>query len=181
MATITLIQPLKLSQQGSRRITGQATGNAYVVLPNGVVTVDTRDAPQLQAHGWVDAYPGSGGGSAPTSGVATIDFGAFPGTPTATATVVAADAGDPNAVLDAWIVAIATADHTADEHAVDPPLVSAQADGLGNIIITGEPSGRDLFVPPGVGPGQAGLSQMPLGQIQLMPVGKYSVGWAFSP
>lgn len=181
MTTVTL-QKLRPFQEGqSSSFSGAVTANSYVIDALGRVTVDVLDAAFLIPHGWSYLVPGSGGGTIATSGVGTIDFGAFPGAPSATATVVAANAADPNAVLDVWIAQVATVDHSADEHAADPPLVSAVSDGAGNIIITGQPSGRDLFVPPGTPPGNLSGSQAPIGQTQLMPVGKWSVAWAFSP
>lgn len=183
MATVTL-QRIRSNTEGgghSQLASGPVTGKQYLIDQLGRVTVDVLDAPFFVVKGWSYYQLGGGGGTAATSGIATLDFGAFPGSPSATTTVVAVDASDPNAILDAWIAQVATVDHSADEHAADPPLVSAVADGAGNIIITGQPSGRDLFVPPGTPPGNLAGSQAPIGQTQLMPVGKWSVAWAFSP
>lgn len=177
MATVTVQRPHSLETTSARRIVGRVTSSAYTVNALGQATVDTQDAAHLYTAGWTPAFEGSG---LPSSGVAVIDFGAFPGSPFASTTVVAIDASDPNAILDAWVTQVATVDHSADEHAADPPLVSAVADGAGNIIIIGQPSGRDLFVPPGTPPAGAS-SQAPIGQTQLTPVGKWSVAWAFSP
>lgn len=183
MATVTL-QRLK-GYAGAAGFSefagGPVTGNSYVIDALGRVTVDVLDAPFFIVKGWCYYEYGAGGSTSPTSGVAVIDFGAFSGSPSASTTIVAGDANDPNAVLDAWIVQVATVDHSADEHNADPPLVGIVADGNGNIIITGQPSGRDLFVQPGVAPGNIAGSQAPVGQTQLMPVGKWSVAWAFSP
>lgn len=176
MPTIQLQRFRPFQETQSKAVTGPVTGTLYIVDPLGRVSVDTADSPYFIADGYSLAAPIG----AATSGIATLDFGPFPGSPSASVTIPAVDAADPNAVLDAWIVQVATVDHSADEHAVDPPMVSAVADGNGNIIITGGPSGRDLFVPPGT-PYGAASSQQPIGQIQLMPVGKWSVGWAFSP
>lgn len=180
MATVLLQHPIVPSLTYARRINGIVTGNAYNVNSIGQVIVDTRDAPQFLSKGYIDVLGGGGSGGA-TSGVATLDFGVFPGSPSATTTVVAVDASDPSAVLDAWITQVATVDHSADEHAADPPMVAIVADGAGNIIITGQPSGRDMIVQPGVATGHVNTSQAPIGQTQLMPVGKWSVAWAFSP
>lgn len=179
MATVT-IQKISHGVEVAlgKRIVGRVTGNAYTVNALGQATVDTQDAAHMYTAGWVPAFGGVG---LANSGVTTIDFGAFPGSPSATTTIVAGDAADPNAILDVWVAQVATADHSADEHAADPPLVSAVADGLGNIIIVGQPSGRDLFVQPGTPPGNLAGSQAPIGQTQLCPVGKWSVAWAFSP
>ena len=177
MATITLTHPRRLSGNEARRIVGAVTGNAYFVNSVGNATVDVLDSPPLQANGWIPAFGGSG---LPTSGVATIDFGAFPGNVTAQVTVAAVDASDPNTEIDAWIIPVATADHTADEHIADPPRVIAAISG-GNIVISGFASGRDLPVPPRTPFGNAAGSQMPIAQQQLTPSGKWSVALAFSP
>lgn len=59
----------------------------------------------------------------------TINFGAWPGSDEATLTII----GQANIVatseIRVWVPAIATADHSADEHAMDPPAVTA-----GNIV-----------------------------------------------
>ena len=158
---------------------GAVTNKLYLVDPLGRVVVDTRDAAYLLPKGWayarLDDMP-----SSPTAGVATINFGAFPGAASAQTTIAASDIDDPNAVIDAWIVPIATADHTADEHSADPPLVSAQVSG-GNLVINAFPSGRDKPIPSGTAFGQTATSQMPVGEQQPTPYGAWSVAWAFSP
>ena len=179
MATITLQHPDRVSSVQQRRFFGRVTGNAYSISPIGQATVDTRDSAQLLCEGWIQVL---GSGSLPASGVATLDFGAFPGSASPALVVAAADVADPNAVLDAWIIPVATVDHTADEHAADPPRVIATNTTPGtSITIYGFPSGRDLPVPPGTPFGNTANSQMPVAQQQLMPVGKWSVAWAFSP
>lgn len=63
------------------------------------------------------------------AGQTTVNFGVAPGAAD-TSTVIT---GQPNIVagssVDAWIIASPTADHSADEHWADPPLIIA-----GNII-----------------------------------------------
>jgi hypothetical protein len=54
-----------------------------------------------------------------TTGVATVDFGAFPGSSDAT-TVVTGQAGIlGTSYAEAWLTPIATADHSEDEHMVE--------------------------------------------------------------
>ena len=61
----------------------------------------------------------------PGTGTATIDFGAFPGV-TDVALAITGQAGITGASLvEAWIFPANTADHSADEHWVDPPEVFA--------------------------------------------------------
>lgn len=178
--TITLQRIPQAAGPAQRTIVGPVTGTVYVVGPLGTVTVDTTDQPYLVAQGYT---PVLGAGSSANSGVATLDFGAFPGSPMASVTVSLQDINDPNAELDVWVIPVATVDHTADEHVADPPRVIATNTNPvtgGSFTIYGLPSGRDLAVPPGTPFGGAS-SQMPIAQQQLMPVGKFSVAWAFSP
>ena len=62
-------------------------------------------------------------------GTTTIDFGAFPGSTDATATVTGQATILAGSLAEAWISPVATSDHTADEHWVDPPEVYA-----GNVV-----------------------------------------------
>ena len=61
-------------------------------------------------------------------GTTTVNFGAFPGKQDTTASVAAANIAAGSNV-NAWLVATATADHSVDEHWVDPPIITA-----GNIV-----------------------------------------------
>jgi len=58
-----------------------------------------------------------------------IDFGAFPGSPDTSLTITGLPGILATSTIDGWIVAKDTVDHSADEHWVDPPLVTA-----GNIV-----------------------------------------------
>lgn len=179
MATVALQRIKVLPDIGMQhQLTGPVTGQLYIVDPLGRVVVSTLDSPYLLVKGWSYARLDDLAGS-PTAGVATINFGAFPGAPSAQLTIAASDVDDPNAVIDAWIVPIATADHSADEHSADPPLVSAQVVGV-TLVINAFASGRDKPVPAGTPFGQTTTSQMPIGEQQPMPYGAWSVGWAFA-
>lgn len=59
------------------------------------------------------------------TGTTTIDFGAFPGSMYATVAITGQGAILAGSLVEAWIRPVATADHTADEHLVDPPRVVA--------------------------------------------------------
>lgn len=72
---------------------------------------------------------GGGGGGTVNAGSTTINFGAFPGGSDATATVTGQVGIVSGSVLQAWLVAQATADHTADEHRVETIAVTC-----GNIV-----------------------------------------------
>ncbi len=112
---------------------------------------------------------------------ATVDFGRFPGSPSAR-TEIELPAGDydPNAILDVWIAPVDTPDHTADEHAADPPQVSAKVID-GKIVIQAFPSGRDKPIPDGTPFGNTANSQRPIGNQQPMPYGVWTVGWSLGP
>ena len=58
-----------------------------------------------------------------------INFGAFPGTTDTTLVVQGQDNIVATSVVEAWIEAIATVDHSVDEHWADPPRIS-----VGNIV-----------------------------------------------
>lgn len=70
------------------------------------------------------AAAGSGGYY---TGTAEIDFGAFPGSPHATAVIVGQAGIVAGSTVEAWVFAKATADHSEDEHLVDPPRVAVSA------------------------------------------------------
>ena len=62
-------------------------------------------------------------------GTATLNFGTFPGGTDATVTVTGQTSILSTSLVEAWISPVATTDHTADEHWVDPPEVYA-----GNVV-----------------------------------------------
>ena len=62
-------------------------------------------------------------------GTATVNFGAFPGTGDASIAVTGQAGILAGSLVEAWIMPTATADHSVDEHWVDPPRVVA-----GNIV-----------------------------------------------
>jgi len=73
----------------------------------------------------------SGGGSSPTLGEATIDFGAFPGKSDTFVNVVGQSAIVSGSKVTAWLAPKATADHTVDEHLMETIRIMA-----GNIVPT---------------------------------------------
>ena len=166
MTTQSLQRTRPFSENNSQTVTGSVTGNLYIANQLGIVVVDVLDAPGLIAMGWA-ATPWASEGP-PTAGLVTLNFGAFPGSASATVTFAAPTPADANSQLNAWVTPVATADHSADEHIVDPPRVVASLDGLGNVVITGVsniPNALDR-INPGPDP---------------MPYGAWSVSWAFSP
>jgi hypothetical protein len=132
------------------------SGTVYVVNSLGQATVSDADAPYLVADGWAPVVPGSG------VNYATVNFGAFPGSNFASVTIPDAIAGtDTNALIDVRVVPVATVDHTADEHSIDGPIVSAYGDGNGNIIINAYPNNNVPNVD------------------SMMPWGKWTVAWSY--
>lgn len=152
--TVALQHPNEPVGRGARTVTGPSTGNLYQADGLGRMLVADADAPYFRALGWLPVLPGSG------TSVVTVDFGAFPGSLVATTTVPDVSR-DATALVDAYVVPIATADHSADEHAVDAPIVSAQSDGAGNIVITAIPNNNVLPID------------------AMMPWGKWSVAWNY--
>lgn len=66
------------------------------------------------------------------TGTATIDFGAFPGkSDTSIAISDAAVSDFPTSKAEAWLVPLATADHTADEHMLETIAVFAGPPAVG--------------------------------------------------
>lgn len=62
-----------------------------------------------------------------TTGTAIVDFGAFPGAAYATVDVTGQTGILSGSLVEAEIYVSASADHTADEHAIDPPRIQAGA------------------------------------------------------
>jgi hypothetical protein len=57
-------------------------------------------------------------------GTTTINFGAFPGTTDVTLAIADANI-QASSIVEAWIMPAATADHSIDEHWLDPPKILA--------------------------------------------------------
>jgi hypothetical protein len=70
-------------------------------------------------------------------GSTTVDLGVYPGTGTVKKAVADAAVG-ATSLAEAWIIPVATADHTADEHTLENLMVTAEAvNGVGiNIYVT---------------------------------------------
>ena len=79
MATITLQRLQHAGITQARSIIGDSTGTIYQQDAVGRVTVAVADAGALLAQGYAVYTMGAGGGTAPSSGVAVIDFGVLPG------------------------------------------------------------------------------------------------------
>ena len=59
------------------------------------------------------------------TGTATIDFGAFPGAADTSLAITGQAAIASGSLVEAWIRPVASADHSADEHMVEPMNVFA--------------------------------------------------------
>lgn len=90
------------------------------------------------------------------TGTATLDFTAFPGKTDTTLAVTGQASIVAGTLVEAWLRPIATADHSADEHMVEPPRVFA-----GNIVAG---TGFTIY----------GFSQEP-GRLY----GTYTIAWAW--
>lgn len=60
---------------------------------------------------------------------ATINFGTYPGTSDTSLVITGQTTIASGSLVEAWIFPVATTDHSADEHWVDPPWVCA-----GNVV-----------------------------------------------
>lgn len=93
---------------------------------------------------------------ASNNGNAIVDFGAFPGGTDTSITITGLTSIVATSVVDAWVIAKDSADHSADEHWVDPPVVTA-----GNIV-------------PNVG-----FTIYAITRDNKFDYGKWNVGWQF--
>jgi hypothetical protein len=63
------------------------------------------------------------------SGKTTVDFGAFPGALDVAKAITGQAGIVAGSLVEAWLIPEATADHSADEHLIDGPAITA-----GNIV-----------------------------------------------
>lgn len=75
-------------------------------------------------------------------GTASLDFGAVPGSHSATLDVSGQTGFVATSLAEAWIVPKATVDHSADEHRVEELRVDAVYQADGTIRIYGEHNGQ---------------------------------------
>lgn len=108
-------------------------------------------------------------------GSVTLDFGAFPGQPMASIAVTGQTGIGTGSLVEVWIAPLDTSDHTAEEHIVDPPQVSA-----------GPPVAGAGFTIYGLTtPNLVPLQDRPaIGQVgnvgSLMIWGKWNVAWVWN-
>lgn len=104
-----------------------------------------------------------------SQGTATLDFGAFPGKTDATVTVTGQTGILGTNLVEAWIFPTATANHSADEHWVDPPEVYA-----GNIVAG---TGFTIY---GVIKKRAEIGPSTRAVDMPMIYGQWTVGWVWN-
>lgn len=98
------------------------TGTALLTTPvAGVVEATSTGLYYTLGSGSRVNLTSGGGGGSVNSGSTTIDFGTFPGSTDASVVVTGQSGIVAGSVVTAWPNAIATADHSAMEHIVDPP------------------------------------------------------------
>lgn len=85
----------------------------------------------------------------PGNGTATINFGAFPGSPETEVDVAGQSGLISTSRIEAWVQPIATADHSADEHIVERLRVIGFYKVDGTLTIRGfdnaSPAWKDPF------------------------------------
>jgi hypothetical protein len=92
-------------------------------------------------------------------GTTTIDFGAFPGASDASVAVTGQTGILSGSLVEAWIRLEASADHTADEHLVEPIEIQA-----GNIVAG---TGFTIY----------GINRTPVGDTTVYGVWKVNWVW----
>lgn len=115
-----------------------------------------------------------------TQGTTTVNFGAFPGQSDTFVNITGQTGITANSLVEAWLLPAATADHSADEHQVDPPdiLAGNLVAGTGFTIYATARAG--IPVPDGntrilsAGQGQDN------GRAAPMPYGQWTVAWVWN-
>jgi hypothetical protein len=108
-------------------------------------------------------------------GTTTVDFGAFPGKSDTSVAVTGQAAIVSGSLVEAWIRLVATADHSADEHMVEPIRVLA-----GNIV-----AGTGFTIYALYAPLEFGVDAVD-GQFRLIPrqggraYGLWTVAWVWN-
>ena len=96
------------------------------VIPIANLATGTPDGTKFVRDDGTLASPGAPSGGA---GTTTLDFGASPGTAMASVDVTGLGTIGAGSRVQAWVVATATADHSADEHVAESLKIVA-----GNVV-----------------------------------------------
>lgn len=127
----------------------------------------------------------------PGKGVIEIDFGAFPGQSDVSVLVPETGVSDhPTSLAEVWLVAVATADHTADEHIMESiqaragPCVAgvgfmAYAFNISQIHAGLVPGGEGRAATATVG-AQSNDGMPRIGGLGTRIWGKWTLAWAWS-
>lgn len=116
----------------------------------------------------------------PASGTALVDFGAFPGACDASVGVTGQSGITTASLVEAWLIPVATADNTADEHIMPgAPRVIAGAiiDGVGFTVYANASPGVPIARVQ-VGRGRDNYS--PTDRLEPLPTGQWSVAWVWN-
>lgn len=118
-------------------------------------------------------------------GTGSINFGAFPGASDATLVITGQTGIGAGSLVEAWILPAATADHSSDEHVVNPPrIVAGNIVGGTGFTIYGLNDDRvtGTEAPPGAandgGIGGAGFANSVIGNNATY--GLWAVAWVWS-
>ena len=156
----------------SRRTIIQSAG----VQQGAASTLNATGSLTASVAGGVATLNATGGGAGSTvSGQAVVDFGAFPGSSDASVAVAAAGVAS-GSIVTVSLAAVATADHSADEHWLDGPTVlpGAPTAGVGFTIYAAAP--KPQITPDGLRArawpnSDAGNSRL---------YGKWTVNWSYT-
>lgn len=113
-------------------------------------------------------------------GSTTINFGAWPGALDATAVITGQTSITGTSLVEAWLMPVATSDHSADEHIYDPPMIMA-----GNVVagtgftIYGIARQPPFIASDGVNGGKGPLREYP-SQNEVRPYGEWTVAWVWN-
>jgi hypothetical protein len=109
-----------------------AAGTAGVQGPQGPVFFfepEPGEDGMIGPRGPTGPQGPAGAGGSGAAGLTTINFGAFPGASDASVTITGQAGIVAGSVVDAWLVALDTVDHLADEHWLESIRITA-----GNIV-----------------------------------------------
>ncbi|HSW91836.1 MAG TPA: hypothetical protein VLG09_04275 [Candidatus Saccharimonadales bacterium] len=117
-----------------------------------------------------------------SQGSTTVDFGSFPGASNTSVAITGIPSILTTSLIEAWLLPVATADHSADEHIVDGPIITAGNISLG-VGFTIYAVARDgIPVPDAIrsngAPGNQSTQEH--GRKAPMPYGLWTVAWVWN-
>jgi hypothetical protein len=116
------------------------------------------------------------------TGTATVNFGGFPGASDTSVLVTGQSGILAGSLVEAWLIPVATSDHSADEHLVDGPRILAGniSPGVG-FTIYGIAWPDGYSVPDAIyRPGAVPYGYPEHGRTTPMPYGQWSVAWVWN-